>query len=310
MENKTMSIFENKTITHKFETEQEWLNLRSKKTYITSTEVASIKGCGFVTPNEVFEAKMTGYRKKMPNDVLLVWGQEYEHLVADMMKKVYGLIVEPNKVFQSRGVLAASYDYVITGIDENAPKMLNIPSDIVEVMAKGKRVNCEIKYVSPLKWAEEWEGDGLPAKYFYQTQTQMFVDGEFDDTFVFTFYGFNLEYRHVTGDKFIQEGIYEDAKTFINDYILKETPPPADFAKDTEVIKYRVKNNYAYDEQKNAQAELIEEYFSNKAEAAALKKKDTALKNEILAVSKLEGLYDGYEIKIDKRGAISIKKGK
>lgn len=306
----TQNIFELPTITHEFETEEQWLDLRAKKTWITSTEVASIKGCGFVTPNEVFEAKMTGYRKKVDNDILLAWGQEYEHLVANMMKKVYGLFVEPNKVFQTRGVLAASYDYVITGIDEDAPKMLNIPKDIADVMAKGKRVNCEIKYVSPLKWNEEWEGKGLPAKYFYQTQTQMFVDGQFEDTFVFTFYGFGLEYRHVGSDKFIQEGIYEDAETFINEYIVKETPPPADYAKDTEVIKYRVKNNYAYDGQKNAPAELIEEYFKNKEDGAALKKKETALKNEILAISKLEGLYDGYEIKIDKRGAISIKKGK
>lgn len=291
-------IFQLPVTEYTFTNVQDWLDRRLKD--ITSTDVASLFGRGFQTVNEVYESKKHGYDKNTKANPLLIWGQKVETPIAEMFSEVYGIEIKKNDVYKVRGILGASYDYEITGISP-VNGMMNIPQDLLELIEKHKRINLEIKSVIDMQFREHWEGQGLPMKYFYQTQTQMFCDGEYDASVVVTFHNGAVHYRIVEKDEFVMEEIYNRATKF-KEQLDNNTPPEIeDYLADLDVINYRIKNNYVYEKGKNAEKDVVKKYFRAGNLRKKIERVEKSMKAEMLGCSKEFGVYNGYELK--KHGA-------
>jgi len=255
----------------KFQTEQEWLDLRKKD--ITSTDVAALFNLSpYKTEFELYHEKL-GNPAAFKASERMRWGNRLESAIAYGAAEDHGFTVQPLKVYMRNPDLriGSSFDFEILSEQHGQGIM-------------------EIKNVDSLIYKRNWTDDGngnieAPEHIELQVQHQMEVSG-FEYCAIVAFVGGNstkIAYRR--RDPEIGKAIRDRVEQFWGRVEAKEAPS-ADYSKDADLIAqlYSQVNKGELIDTKDDDvlANLVEQYRDAKQSQAHFEKMADGFKARIL----------------------------
>lgn len=278
--------FKRDIITHA--TEAAWLADRRK--FTTSTEAAALFGQGAYvkTEYELYCLKAGLVTNDFEGNQRTVWGQRLESVIAYGVAEDLGLIVEPFKNFISMPefFLAASFDFIVTGITEDYPE----ENEYREMFRKHGRGLVEVKNVDGLAFKRGWDVDGehveAPVQIEFQVQCQLEV-ADLPWAIITPLIGGNTPMPVLrVRDTAVGEAIRNRSLSLWQRINAGAAPAP-DFSKDGETIAkvYRENDGTSVDMSDNKRlAELCRTYKSAGADEKAAKAIKDAAKAEIMTI--------------------------
>jgi putative phage-type endonuclease len=255
-----------------FQTEQEWLGLRTKD--ITSTDISALFGLSpYKTAFELFHEKRGGNVHSFQASERMRWGNRLESAIAYGAAEDHGFNVQPLKVYMRNPVvrIGSSFDFEIL-------------SD-----THGKGI-MEIKNVDSLVYKRSWTDDGngnieAPEHIELQVQHQMEVSGYEYCAIVAMVGGNSTKVVYRKRDHEIGAAIRAKTSEFWQRVEANE-PPSADYSKDADLIAQlysQVNVGEVYDaKQDDIMERLVEQYVTAKQRVAENEKLVDIYKAQII----------------------------
>jgi len=255
-----------------FQTEQEWLDLRTKD--ITSTDVAALFDLSpYKTAFELFHEKRDGLSGSFKPSERMRWGNRLEAAIANGAAEDHGFVVQPLKVYMRDPELrvGSSFDFEILHPEH------------------GKGI-MEIKNVDSLIYKRNWKDDGngnieAPEHIELQVQHQMLVSG-YEWCAIVPFVGGNstrIVFRRA--DPEIAKAIAKRVTDFWKQVDANEAPS-ADYSRDADMIAQlysQVNQGEIVDcKDDDVLGNLVEQYQSAKQSQAHFEKMADGFKARIL----------------------------
>lgn len=255
-----------------FQSEQEWLDLRTKD--ITSTDVAALFHLSpYKTEFELFHEKRDGVSGSFKASERMRWGNRLEAAIAHGAAEDHGFNIQPLKVYMRDPDLriGSSFDFEILHPEHGRGIM-------------------EIKNVDSLIYRRNWKDDGdgnieAPEHIELQVQHQMLVSG-YEWCAIVPFVGGNstrIVFRRA--DKDIGNAITQR----VTDFWLRveaNDAPSADYTRDADVIAQLYSQVHAGEvidcKDDDVLGNLVEQYQSAKLSQAHFEKMADGFKARIL----------------------------
>jgi putative phage-type endonuclease len=166
-----------------YATQDEWLNLRAAD--LTSSEVAALFGHSpYTTRLELWLSKRGGQQLGIAETERMFWGNQLEAPIADGLAAMYGLTVEPLKVYMRHPTverMGSSFDFRVVACDPDRAweQHRETAERIAALLAEHGWGLFEIKNVDSLMAHRTWDRDGdmieAPLHIELQVQHQLAV---------------------------------------------------------------------------------------------------------------------------------------
>lgn len=193
------------------ESKEHWLRLRHGM--INSTESSAL-----FNANEYISEYQLWHEKRKPDPTILEestrmkFGTKLQPVIADMIAEQEGWIIKPMNqyIYSEDYKIGSSFDYEIVNQD----------------------TILEIKNVDGLVFRNKWTDDEAPPSIEFQVQQQMLLSGFRRAVIGVCVGGNEIHLYHRTYNNDIGQAILLK----VNEFWLREEPPPVDYAKDFNYI--------------------------------------------------------------------------